>query len=216
MGKVHEFLAMWQGRQNLRATQKQSHTQYRQMTNVGYVSDPEEIVKASWSVFQHHGAAAFKLSERSHLAPPVFAKDLTGGQTQIMKVPRIQRINRNLVESDENSGAASISNNEDRLTSGGDLDNPNVSEDHCAADGESDIEQTTASRIRNAQNIRLCAPRQMFLEWFGLNRCQRDNLKGCWWRSMPSKQGGIKEWGTSRTDCVNVAPASCLYLDGDF
>jgi len=216
MGKVHDFLEMWQGSQNLRATQKQSHAQYRQMTTVGYISVPEEIVKASWSVFQHHGAAAFKLSERSHLAPPVSAKDLPGGQTQIMKDGWIQRINRNLVESDKNSGAASISNNDDQLTWGGDLDNPNVSKDDCAADGESDIEQTTASRIRNAQNIRMWALRQMFLEWFGLNRCQRDNLKRCWWRSMPSKRGGIKQSGTCRTDCVNVAPASCLYLDGEF
>jgi hypothetical protein len=31
------------------------------MTAVGYISDTEEIVKASWSNFHHDGAAAFKL-----------------------------------------------------------------------------------------------------------------------------------------------------------
>jgi len=48
MTKVHEFLEMWQGSQTLRSTQKESHAQNRQMTAVGYISDTEEIVKASW------------------------------------------------------------------------------------------------------------------------------------------------------------------------
>jgi len=61
MAKVHDFLEMWQGSQNLRATQKESRAQKKQMTAVGYISDTEEIVKASWSLFQHDGAAAFKL-----------------------------------------------------------------------------------------------------------------------------------------------------------
>jgi hypothetical protein len=34
-----------------------------QMTAVGYISDTEEIVKASWPLFQHYGAAAFKLAQ---------------------------------------------------------------------------------------------------------------------------------------------------------
>jgi len=59
MAKVHNFLEMWQGSQNLRATQKESRAQNRQMTAVGYTSDTDEIVKASWSLFQDHGAAAF-------------------------------------------------------------------------------------------------------------------------------------------------------------
>jgi len=65
MAKVHDFLEMLQGSQNLRATQKESHAQNKQMTAVEYISDMEEIVKASWSLFQHDRAAAFKLSERS-------------------------------------------------------------------------------------------------------------------------------------------------------
>jgi len=61
--KVHDFLEMWQGSQNLRATQKESRAQNNQMTAVGYISDTEEIVKGSWSNFQHDSAAAFTLSE---------------------------------------------------------------------------------------------------------------------------------------------------------
>jgi len=49
--------------------QKESHAQNMPMTAVGYISDTEEIDKASWSLFQHDGAAAFKLSERSPLPP---------------------------------------------------------------------------------------------------------------------------------------------------
>jgi len=71
MAKVHDFLEMWQGSQNLPATQKESRAQTKQMTAVGYISDTEEIVKASWSLFQHDGAAAFKLSERAPLPPPL-------------------------------------------------------------------------------------------------------------------------------------------------
>jgi len=74
---------MWQGSQNLRATQKESRTQTKQMTAVGYVSDTEEIVKAPCSLIQHDGAAAFKLSETSPLPPALSAKNLPGGQTRI-------------------------------------------------------------------------------------------------------------------------------------
>jgi hypothetical protein len=61
MAKVHNFLEMWQGSRNLRATQKESRAQNKQITAVGYISDPEELVKSFWSLFQHDGAAVFKL-----------------------------------------------------------------------------------------------------------------------------------------------------------
>jgi hypothetical protein len=48
MAKVDKFLEMWQGSQNLHATQKESGIQNKQMTAVGYISDTEEIIKASW------------------------------------------------------------------------------------------------------------------------------------------------------------------------
>jgi len=109
------------------------------MTAIGYISDTEESVIASWSLFQHDGAAAFKLSERSSLPPALSAKDPTGGRTQILNVRQIRRINRHPVESDDDSAPARISDTDDWLNWNGDLDNPNDSEDDCTADDESDI-----------------------------------------------------------------------------
>jgi hypothetical protein len=83
MAMVHDFLEMWLGSQNLRATVKESCAQHTQMPTVGYISNMEEIVKASWSLFQHDGAAAFKFSERSPLPPAVSAKGRLGGRTGI-------------------------------------------------------------------------------------------------------------------------------------
>jgi len=143
MVMVHDFLEMWQGSQNLRATQKESCAQKKLMTAVGYISDTEEIVKASWSLFQHDGAAAFKLSERSPLPPALSAKNLPGGRTQILNVRRIRRINRHPVETDEDSAPESISDTDDWLNWNGDLDNPNDSEEDCAEDNESDIAPNT-------------------------------------------------------------------------
>jgi hypothetical protein len=51
MANVHNFLEMWQGSQNLRATKKESRAQNKLMTAVEYISDTEEIVRASWSLF---------------------------------------------------------------------------------------------------------------------------------------------------------------------
>jgi len=121
MAKVHNFLEMWQCSQNLRATQKESRAQNKQMTAVGYISDTEEIVKASWSLFHHDGAAAFKLSERSPLPPALSAKDLPGRRTQILNVCRIRRINHHPVKSDEDSAPESISDTDDWLNWNGDV-----------------------------------------------------------------------------------------------
>jgi hypothetical protein len=54
-------LKMWQGSQNLRATQRESHAEVIQITAVWYISHTQENVKVSWSIFQHASAAAFKL-----------------------------------------------------------------------------------------------------------------------------------------------------------
>jgi len=141
MANVHDFLEMWQGRQNLRASQKESRTHNKQMTAVGCISDTEEIVNASWSLFQHDCAAAFQLSEWSPLPPPLYAKELPGERTQILIVRLIRRINHHPVTHDEDSAPQSISDTEDWLNWNGDLDNPNHSEDDCGADVESDMEQ---------------------------------------------------------------------------
>jgi len=60
MVNVHDFWAMRAGSQNSNATLQESRTQKKQMTAVGYISDTEEIIKASWSNFQHNGVAACK------------------------------------------------------------------------------------------------------------------------------------------------------------
>jgi len=139
MAKVHDFLEMWQGSQNLHATQRESRAQNTQMTAVGYILDTEESVYASWSLFQHDGAAAFKFSERSTLPSPLSAKDLPGVRAQILHVRRIRRISCYPVESDDDSAPESISYTDDWLNWNGDVDNPNHSEDDSAADDESDI-----------------------------------------------------------------------------
>jgi hypothetical protein len=110
------------------------------MTTVGYISDNEEIVKASWSRFQHEGVAAFKSSERSPLPAGLSAKDLPGGRTRILNVHRSRRVNHHPVKSDEDGAPESISDTDDWLKWNGDLDDPNDSEDDCAAQDESDIE----------------------------------------------------------------------------
>jgi hypothetical protein len=139
MANVHDFLEIWQGSRNLRATQMESPARNKQMTSVGDISDKEENIKASWSLFQHDVAAAFKLSERSPLPSSLSAKDLPGGRTQMLNVCRIQRINRHAVKRDKDSAPESISDTHNCLHWNGGLNSPNDSEEDCTADNESDI-----------------------------------------------------------------------------
>jgi len=46
MAKVHDFLEMWLGSQNLHATQKKSRAQNKQMSARGCISDMEQIIQA--------------------------------------------------------------------------------------------------------------------------------------------------------------------------
>jgi len=137
---------MWQGSQNIHATQKGSRAQHMEMTAVGYISDTEETIKASWSNFQHDGAAASQLSEKSPFPPALSAEDLVGGQTQVLNVHPIKRIDCHPAESDEDSVPESISDTENWLHWNGDLDYPNDSEEDCKADDESDIEPDNGSK----------------------------------------------------------------------
>ena len=145
MAKVHDLLEMCQTSQNLRATQKESCAQNIQMTAVGYISDTEEMVKASWSLFQHDGAAAFKLSEKSPVPPALSAKHLPGGWSQVLNVCQIKRIDRYPAEIDEDSSPESISNTKNWLNWNGDLHNPTTSEDDWDGDNESDLDLDTRS-----------------------------------------------------------------------
>jgi hypothetical protein len=99
------------------------------MTAIGYISDTEELVKASWSLFHHDAVAAFKLSEKSPVPPALSTKDLPGRRTQIMNVRRIKQIDRHSAESDEDSLPESISDTENWLYWNADLHNPNDSKD---------------------------------------------------------------------------------------
>jgi hypothetical protein len=131
---------MWQGCQTLRATQKESHATKKQMTATDYISDTEEIVKASWTNFHHHGAAAFQLSEKSPMPLALSTKNLPGVRTKVLNVRQIKQIDRHPGDSHEDSSPESISDTGNCLNWNGDLDNPNDNEDDREADNESDIE----------------------------------------------------------------------------
>jgi hypothetical protein len=126
MSKVHGFVVMWQGSQNLHATQRESPTENKQITAVGYISDTELIVTAFRTNVEHDGAAAFILPERSPQPPAFSAKDLLRGRTQNMNVCQIKKIDRHSVEMNMNCALESISVTENWLDWNGDLDNPNV------------------------------------------------------------------------------------------
>ena len=145
MAKVHNVLEMWQGSQTLRATQKESHAQNKKMPAVGYISDTEEIVNESWSNFDHDGAAALKLSEKSPVPPALSAKNLPGEPTQVLNICRIKRIDSHPAESEEDSSPERISDTENWLNWIGDLDNPNDSEDDWEGDNDSDMELDNGS-----------------------------------------------------------------------
>jgi len=177
MAKVHDFLEMWQGSQNLRTTQMESRAQNKQMTAVGYISDTEERVKASWSIFQHDGAAAFKLSERSPLPPALAAKQPTGGWTQVLNVRRIWRMDRHPAQSDDCSAPEIVSDTENWLTWNGDLDNPNESEDDCDADNESDVQLENCFEDPECPEQRDVCAALNIPDWFGQLGGQRKGLK---------------------------------------
>jgi len=140
MANDHDFLKMLQGSQNLCATQKESRTHNKEITAVGYISDTEVIVKPSRSNIQHDGPAALKLSERSPVPPSLSAKNLCGGQSQVVNVRWITRGDRHAVESAEVDAPEIISDTENWLRWNGNLDIPNRSEDKSEADNESDME----------------------------------------------------------------------------
>jgi hypothetical protein len=131
---------MWQGSQNLRAIQKKSCPQIKRRTGIGYISYNEEIIKQSSSNLQYEGVAAFELSERSPLPPPMSAKNLPGGRTHVWNIRRIRRIDHHQSQSDEDSVPDSIADTDNRVNWYGELHNPNESKDDCGADNEFDIE----------------------------------------------------------------------------
>jgi hypothetical protein len=76
VGKMHNVLGMWQVCQNLCGIQKESWAKNKQIAAVGYTLDTEEIIKASRPNFQHDGAAALRLCERSPLPLAISTENL--------------------------------------------------------------------------------------------------------------------------------------------
>lgn len=112
MPKIHDFLVMGLGSQNLCDTQMESPPPNKQMTVVIYISDTRQMVRASWSNFQPDGAAASKYVETSPLPPVLSAKNLPSGRTQALDVRRIRRIDHHPAQSHEAGPPESISETE--------------------------------------------------------------------------------------------------------
>jgi len=104
-------------------------------------SDMEDIVKASWSLYQRDVAAPYNLSQRSPLPPVLTGKVLSRRQSPILNVRQIGRINRHPVESDEDSGGEIMLDPELRLNWNDDMDKENYCEDICVADIESETDE---------------------------------------------------------------------------
>jgi len=73
-----------------------------------YISDTEQIIKASRSNFLHEGAAAFQLSAKSPLPPALSATDLPEGWTEAFNVHRHKRIECHPAKSNDDSASESI------------------------------------------------------------------------------------------------------------
>jgi hypothetical protein len=140
MANIHNIVEIGQGSQTLRATQKESHSPNNQMTTSRYISDTEEIFKALCSNLDHDGAAAFIVSENSAVPPALSGKDFPGGQTLVLNVHRIKRIDCHPAESYEGGSPRSISGAENWLNWNGDLDNTNDREHAWEAGNESHME----------------------------------------------------------------------------
>jgi len=180
------------------------------MTAVEYISDTEEIVKASWSLFQHDGVAAFKLVQKSPVPPAWSAKNRPGGRTHILNVCQIKWIDRHPAETDEDSSPESISDTENSPNWNEDLDNPNMSEDNWEAHNESDMELDNGSENSETPEQRnvSVAPNVPGL----IRRIRRSKRKVEKTLMMVNimEPGGIRGSSRSRTEYVNVLWPSSL------
>jgi len=74
------------------------------------------------------------------MLPALFPMDLPGGQTHILDVHQIRRFDRHPVKCDDDSAPQSNPDTKNWVNWYVYLDNPNDSEDDCAADIKSDID----------------------------------------------------------------------------
>jgi len=117
------------------------------MTAIGYISGTKEIINASWVSFQHRGAAEFKSSEWSRVQPPLSAKNLPAGLTQVYNVRWNKRIDRHPAKGVEDCTPESISDTDNWLNWNGEEENPTVSKDNEEADSESNIELDNSIKV---------------------------------------------------------------------
>ena len=214
MAKVHNFLEMWQGSQNLRATQKEFCAQHKQVTAIGYISDTEEIIKPSWSNFQHGNAAPFELSERSTLPPAWSGWDLPGERKQVLNVHWIKPINRHPAKREEDIGPKSISDTKNWLNWNGDRDNPNNSGENCEADDESEIGPDNVIKASETPEHWVVS---VSPDVPGLIRPTQRSMRRGSWLSVQWKQGGKRGTRQYRTDWVNMfSPGSMCCLTENF
>lgn len=111
------------------------------MTAIGDIADKEGILNACWSLCQHHGAAAFRLSEWSPVPSEWSVKNLPGEWTQVIYVRLNSRIDRHPVENDKDSTGEWIFRTKIWLYWNGNLDNQIDREDDSVADVEPNPEQ---------------------------------------------------------------------------
>jgi hypothetical protein len=71
------------------------------LTAIGYIPHTEENVNAFRLNFQHNGAATNQFSPRPPVPPAFTAKDLAGGQTQVLNVRLFRTMDHHSVECDE-------------------------------------------------------------------------------------------------------------------
>jgi len=98
----------------------------------------------------------------------------------------------------------------------GDLDNPNDSKDNCVADVEADLDQDTAIEELECPeqqdlSAALYVPRMIRPTWKSNRHAERVMMMV---NAMETRRSnGIKK---SRTECVNVSPASLCSLKKSF
>jgi hypothetical protein len=124
------------------------------MTAMGHISDMEETVKSCWSAFQHDGAAAFQLTEKSPLPPILSQIDLPEGKTKVLNIHHIRRINWHPGESDNGSAAVSNSDTKDWLNWIGDIDDPNNDELDGQANDEDEMDVSNESNVNDELEVK--------------------------------------------------------------
>jgi len=141
IAKAPDFLEMWQGSENLHATQKESSAQNKQIISVGYILDMEAIVRASWSHLPSWWCGCIYIVRMISFATAFVCEESPWRINSCSKCPPNPKNQLASIPSDEDSAPESILDTEDWINWNGDLDNPNDGKDDCMADVESELEQ---------------------------------------------------------------------------